>query len=140
MRGQLKGLCFVLATASIWVTASFIEQALVVSKTTGPPTLPPLLLTWICTSLFSCYIPLLLVKHGVKCLMHKMTSVGRERYASDQGEACQKHMTDSTVQGHLRLCSEPNDVIEPLLQAVAPAQTRLTILKTAAMVSTAYSA
>lgn len=61
--GRLLGGAFVLATASAWIAASFLAQHLVRPDASGgQPSLHPLLLVWICTSLFSLYLPLLTAK------------------------------------------------------------------------------
>ncbi|GBF91275.1 hypothetical protein Rsub_03595 [Raphidocelis subcapitata] len=60
-RRRAAGLACVLGTAVCWVASSFISQALVRPRPDGaPPPLPPFLLVYICTSLFSLYLPIVL--------------------------------------------------------------------------------
>jgi hypothetical protein len=52
----LLGSAFLACTAVTWVAASFLAQYLVSGDA---PSLHPFLLTWICTSMFSLYLPII---------------------------------------------------------------------------------
>lgn len=52
----LLGCVFLACTATAWVTASFLAQSLVSGD---QPSLHPFLLTYVCTSMFSLYLPII---------------------------------------------------------------------------------
>jgi hypothetical protein len=62
---QLKraiGLTFILFTAVIWIVTSFISESLVAASGTHRAAVPPFLLTYLATTLFTLYIPLIHIK------------------------------------------------------------------------------
>ncbi|WIA09997.1 hypothetical protein OEZ85_010209 [Tetradesmus obliquus] len=62
---KVLGSGFVLLTTVLWIAASFLAQFLVRPDATGStPQLPSALLVFICTSLFSIYIPIIALKHA----------------------------------------------------------------------------
>lgn len=59
MRSKLLGCAFLGCTALAWVAASFLAQYLVAGE---QPSLHPFLLTYICTSMFTLYLPVIHIK------------------------------------------------------------------------------
>ncbi len=63
------GLCLIFATAGIWIVTSFISGSLVSSTDSHAAAVHPFLLTYLATSLFTLYLPLIHLTAWVKELL-----------------------------------------------------------------------
>ena len=60
LSNKVLGLWLLLSTAVIWTVSSFLSNSLVSSSTaTGQAKVPPFLLTYLATTLFTLYLPLI---------------------------------------------------------------------------------
>jgi hypothetical protein len=91
---RTEGLACVLGTAVCWIAASFISQALVRPGAGGaPPRLPAPLLCYICTSLFSLYLPAVPAARALQARWRRRQHAGRSggnvgrAAAADEGAA-----------------------------------------------------
>lgn len=63
---KLLGYGLLFATAVIWIASSFISESLVsTSESTGQAQVPPFLLTYLATTLFTLYLPLVHIKSWI---------------------------------------------------------------------------
>ncbi|KAG1661194.1 hypothetical protein FOA52_006000 [Chlamydomonas sp. UWO 241] len=81
------GLTLVFATAAIWIVSSFLSASLVSSHDEHKAAVHPFLLTYLATSLFTLYLPLLWLKDWATRLMGR----GRGRGGAGGGGAAGRH-------------------------------------------------
>ncbi len=84
-RGRALGLALIFITALIWVAASFISQALVGADGGSPYNVSPFLLTYLSTSVFTLFLPLVQLRSVVDGIRQRMraTSYAPLRHSDD---------------------------------------------------------
>jgi hypothetical protein len=118
MLRKALGLTLVVATAVVWVVASFVSEALVAPAASGArPAIPPFILTYLATSLFVVYLPVVHAKDAWQAVRQRSS----KRQQGDADSRCaglcrdtatavirQQASTGCTHRGSSRLLARPS--------------------------------